>query len=269
MREIRFSLGPHPSDPAKAAGCSERGRGGNAWAGAPASDALAPYLTLRAVVMGPVDPKTGYLCNIRAIDSLLRERAVDRISEAADDPRRRSRVGAEVSALWDAVHPHTPPPAQLECLSLWLTPHLAFSVCRGDPSMVSMTYAFEFSAAHRLWCAAFSDEENLRVFGRCTNPNGHGHNYIVRVTVFGAPSSETGTVVDLGAFERIVNEAVIDRFDHKHLNEDCPEFASLNPSVENITRVIYDKLKDAFAPAALARVRVYETAKTYAEYSGA
>ena len=76
----------------------------------------------------------------------------------------------------------------------------------------------------------------------------------------------TGSLFPLGDFEHIVNERVVKPFDHKHLNLDVPEFADLNPSVENITRVIFNRLKDAFAPAILAVVRVYETPKTYAEY---
>lgn len=229
---------------------------------------MVPFVTLRAVVTGPVDPSTGYLCNIHAIDRLLRARAVERLRDAAGDPARRGGVAAEMAGLWDAVAPHAPRPARLERLVLRVTPHLSFSVRRGETGMVRMTYSFEFSAAHRLWCAELSAEENRRVFGRCTNPNGHGHNYVVKVTVAGTPDARTGTLVALGAFQRIVRESVIDRFDHKHLNEDCPEFASLNPSVENITRVVFDKLRGAFAPATLDRVRVYETPKTYAEYAG-
>lgn len=132
--------------------------------------------------------------------------------------------------------------------------------------MVSLTYAFEFSAAHRLYCPDLSDEENRRLFGRCTNANGHGHNYVVRVTLKGAPDPRTRSIVALGNFEQIVNQRIIDRFDHKHLNLDCSEFASVNPTVENITRVIFDKLENAFPPARLESVRVYETPKTYAEY---
>ncbi len=132
--------------------------------------------------------------------------------------------------------------------------------------MVSMTHAFEFSAAHRLYCAELSDRQNVEIFGRCTNPSGHGHNYIVEVTLCGEPDPQTGVVMKLSDCARIVNESVIDRFDHKHLNKDCPEFATLNPSVENITRVIFDRLKGAFAPTNLRRVRVYETPKTYAQY---
>ena len=132
--------------------------------------------------------------------------------------------------------------------------------------MVEMTYAFEFSAAHRLYCDELSEEENRRTFGRCTNPNGHGHNYVVHVTIKGTPDDRTGALVPLEEVTRTVNECVITPFDHKHLNLDCPEFAELNPTVENISSVIYDRLRDAFTPARLERVRVYETPKTYAEY---
>ena len=84
----------------------------------------------------------------------------------------------------------------------------------------------------------------------------------------GDPDPDTGEIADHRAFQRTVKEQVIDRFDHKHLNADCPEFAELNPTVENITRVIWDLLDGRFAPARLRTVRVYETPKTYAEFSG-
>ena len=91
---------------------------------------------------------------------------------------------------------------------------------------------------------------------------------VVNVTLKGVPNETTGSLFPLGDFEHIVNERVVNPFDHKHLNLDVPEFADLNPSVENITRVIFNRLKDAFPPATLAAVRVYETPKTYAEYRG-
>ncbi|NOS99093.1 MAG: 6-carboxytetrahydropterin synthase [Phycisphaerales bacterium] len=128
-----------------------------------------------------------------------------------------------------------------------------------------MTYAFEFSAAHRLYCASLNAEENRRLFGKCANPNGHGHNYVLEVTVRGIPDAASGVLIGLDALARIVNERVIERFDHKHLNLDCAEFAELNPSVENIARVIFEKLNGAFEPAALDCIRVYETPKTWAE----
>ncbi|NLU22175.1 MAG: 6-carboxytetrahydropterin synthase [Phycisphaerae bacterium] len=131
-----------------------------------------------------------------------------------------------------------------------------------------MTQSFEFAAAHRLHCADMSEARNYEIFGKCNNPNGHGHNYQLEVTVAGRPDPATGHVIPLRQMEEIVNERVINRFDHKHLNQDCPEFRTLNPSVENITRVIWGLLEGQFGAARLARVRVWETAKTYAEYEG-
>ena len=134
--------------------------------------------------------------------------------------------------------------------------------------MMRLTQSFEFSAAHRLFSAELSDAENRRLFGKCSNPNGHGHNYVVEVTVCGTNSADKGTVTDVGHIDRVVLERVIEPFDHKNLNLECPEFAQLNPSVENIARVIWDRLKGAFAGCRLASVRVWETPKTCAEYTG-
>ena len=131
--------------------------------------------------------------------------------------------------------------------------------------MVSVTESFEFAASHRLYCPSMSEEENRALFGKCANPNGHGHNYVVEVTVRGTPDPTTGRIVDIQEMESIVKEQVVDRFDHKHLNLDCPEFADLNPSVENITTVIWELLDGQLEPARLSKIRVWETPKTYAE----
>jgi 6-pyruvoyltetrahydropterin/6-carboxytetrahydropterin synthase len=135
-------------------------------------------------------------------------------------------------------------------------------------TVIQVTQSFEFSASHRLYCSSMSEDENRQVFGKCANKNGHGHNYVVEVTTCGQPHDTTGTVVDLASAQRVVKDRVIDRFDHKHLNHDCEEFRSMNPSVENIARVVWDRLHGQFGQAELARVRVWETPKTYAEYDG-
>lgn len=134
--------------------------------------------------------------------------------------------------------------------------------------MVELTQCFEFSASHRLHVASMSDEENRRIFGKCNNPRGHGHNYRVEITISRDIPDSTGRILPLPQFEAIVKEKVIDRLDHTHLNEDVSEFESLNPSVENIAQVIWGLLWEAVSPAQLRRVRVWETAKTYAEYVG-
>ena len=107
---------------------------------------------------------------------------------------------------------------------------------RSELPMVRLSQKFEFSATHRLHNPALSDDENCRIFGKCNNPHGHGHNYEVQVTLAGDAGAKTGVLVDVPAFERIVATTVIDRFDHKNLNVEVPEFADLIPSVENIAR---------------------------------
>ncbi len=134
--------------------------------------------------------------------------------------------------------------------------------------MVRLCQKFEFAASHRLHCPTMSDEENARTFGKCNNPHGHGHNYEVQVTLAGEPD-ENGSVVDIPRLERLVQQAVIDRFDHKNLNVELPEFAALIPSVENIAMTIYRLLRPRVGEvgAKLAGVTVWETPKTWCEYS--
>src|SRR5205823_184271 len=129
---------------------------------------------------------------------------------------------------------------------------------------------FEFSASHRLHNPALSDPENRRVFGKCNNPIGHGHNYELQVTLVGTPDAD-GVLVEVPGFERVVAETVIDRFDHKHLNAEVPEFRELIPSVENIARVIYGLLAPKLKSdrTRLKSVTVWETPKTWCEYSEA
>src|SRR5262249_6687475 len=122
-----------------------------------------------------------------------------------------------------------------------------------------------FCAAHRLHCDDLSDEENQALFGKCSNPSGHGHNYLLDVTVEGQAEARTGIVLPISLLEQTVKQMVIERFDHKNLNVDVAEFRELNPSVENIAQVIFDLLKDEFAPSRLAAVRVFESPRSSAE----
>ena len=133
--------------------------------------------------------------------------------------------------------------------------------------MIRLSQMFEFSAAHRLHNPSLDDESNRRMFGKCNNPHGHGHNYQVQVTLKGEVD-DNGLLIDLPEFERIVAQTLIQRFDHKHLNLECEEFRSLIPSVENIARVSYELLKPRFSDhrAKLASVTVWETPKTWCQY---
>lgn len=123
-----------------------------------------------------------------------------------------------------------------------------------------------FNAAHRLYNKSWSDERNDAVFGLCNNPNYHGHNYEMEVKVVGEPDPETGYVIDLKLLSDIVKEEIIARFDHKNLNLDTKEFAALNPTAENIVKVIYDLLRPRLDKKLDLTVRLFETERNFVEY---
>jgi 6-pyruvoyltetrahydropterin/6-carboxytetrahydropterin synthase len=133
--------------------------------------------------------------------------------------------------------------------------------------MICLTKTFGFSAAHRLHSMTLSEEENRAVFGKCNNLHGHGHNYELEVTVQGEIDSRTGMIMDLAALMQTVQAEVIEKFDHKHLNEDTTEFRTLNPTGENIIKVIWDILKPQLG-IALLRLGLWETPKNFFEYYG-
>ena len=123
------------------------------------------------------------------------------------------------------------------------------------------------SASHRLHCDALSLEENRAVYGKCNNPHGHGHNYVVEVLVGGTVNPETGMVVNLAALDEALRTKVLERFDHTNLNLDSL-FQNLVPTTENLCRAVYELLDGAVEPAKLAQVRVEETENNFFEYSG-
>lgn len=131
---------------------------------------------------------------------------------------------------------------------------------------VSVFRREHFNAAHRLNNPAWSDEKNREIFGKCNNPSFHGHNYELEIKVTGVPDNESGYVIDLKLLADLVENAVLAKFDHKNLNLDVPEFKQVNPTVENISLVIYDLLRKELNPDLDLKVRVYETPRNYAEY---
>ena len=123
-----------------------------------------------------------------------------------------------------------------------------------------------FNAAHRLNNPAWLDERNEAVFGKCNNPNFHGHNYELIVQVTGEVNPETGYVIDMKVLSSILKEFVLDRFDHRNLNLDVEEFANLNPSAENIAIVIYSILRTQIDSELALKIRLYETERNFVEY---
>lgn len=123
-----------------------------------------------------------------------------------------------------------------------------------------------FNAAHRLHNTNWSDEKNLQVFGKCNNPNYHGHNYDLEVKIIGFCHPETGYVIDTKILSDLIKDKVLNRFDHKNLNVDVKEFENLNPTVENIAMVIYNILKPELEASLELKIKLYETARNYVEY---
>jgi 6-pyruvoyltetrahydropterin/6-carboxytetrahydropterin synthase len=125
-----------------------------------------------------------------------------------------------------------------------------------------------FNAAHRLFNPEWSDKKNKEVFGKCSNPNYHGHNYVLETWVEGDVNPETGYVIDLKVLKETINNEISERFDHRNLNLDCPEFANLKPSAENISIVIYNLLRPFINEKCGLVIRLWETENNVVEYNG-
>lgn len=125
-----------------------------------------------------------------------------------------------------------------------------------------------FNAAHRLYRPDWSDEKNQEVFGKCNNPNFHGHNYTLEVWVDGDIDPETGYVIDLKLVKDLVKREIEERFDHRNLNLDCPEFKDLIPTAENIAVVCYDIIRDKIDSKFKLSIRLWETENNIVEYNG-
>jgi 6-pyruvoyltetrahydropterin/6-carboxytetrahydropterin synthase len=134
--------------------------------------------------------------------------------------------------------------------------------------MIYLTRKAEFSSAHYYWNDQWSAEENQRVFGKCANRNGHGHNYKLEVTVAGEVDGTSGFVVDLKELKEILEREVVSVYDHRHLNWEVPEFKTAIPTTENIAIAIWKRLERKIPGAKLYRVRVYEMDDLFADYYG-
>lgn len=134
--------------------------------------------------------------------------------------------------------------------------------------IVTVTRRLRFNAAHRVHNPALSDAENARLFGKCNNPNWHGHNYTLDVSVRGPVDERTGYVIDLGVLRGIVEREVLAHTDHRNFNLDVPYMRDINPTTENIIVAMWRVLAPAIAPATLQRLRLWETENNYVDYSG-
>lgn len=221
--------------------------------------------------VGLVNPETGVVVNLSEVKKRL---------STIIDPLDHSHLNHDVVALKGRV-----PTSERLVRFLWQALDSEVGTCRlngirlhesrvrnieytGDDSMVYVTRRVEFNAAHRLHSIRLSDEENVRIFGKCNNPHGHGHNYELEVTVCGSVDETTGMVIDMERFDEILQREIVARYDHRHLNHDLEEFQAVNPTSEELLRVIWKRLAQFFETPSLYRIRLVETSKNAFEYFG-
>ncbi|ARU41449.1 hypothetical protein CCB80_10020 [Armatimonadetes bacterium Uphvl-Ar1] len=217
---------------------------------------------------GPVDESNGMVVNIKWIDDVLKERVIARFDQKSINDEVEGFADQSPSLENLLLHFRdelTGLPGGVETTHLKLeeTP-LLYGEWTKENDMVTITRVYEFAASHRLDVPELGQDENVRLFGKCNNPNGHGHNYVLEVTVSGAIDSVTGMSVDLGALDAVCEEEVVGRYDHKNLDLDIPEFAGRNTTSEVVAAEIFGRL-DGLVPGRLERVRLYETARNVFE----
>jgi 6-pyruvoyltetrahydropterin/6-carboxytetrahydropterin synthase len=260
-RLVRFSIDPFLDTP---------GGGFNAYASKPAGEGLSLFLELVVELVGPPTAETGLLVNVREIDRAVRRYAVPVFTEQIRASfRRGEHIGfPNIAAMLVAAHERLRDkfgPAHVDRLTLRLNPFRNLAMDTKAPNLLYFSEKFEFAATHKLWNDRFSEAQNLKVFGKCANPTGHGHNYLVEVTV---KTPVAGPALEVGAFERIVEAQLMQVVDHKNLNLDVPAFHERIPTVENIAVFAWEHLAGRFGPAQLHCVTVWESDRTYCSYYG-
>lgn len=230
---------------------------------------------LEVMVKGDVDSDNGMVINLTTLDALLKSEVLQNY-----DHKLLNKQHPVFSK-----NPHIQPTCENIAIEIWqrLVPSLPDELLQrvrlyenaehfvgyyGEGTMVYLTKVYEFSAAHRLHSHVLTDDENLDIFGKCNNPAGHGHNYVLEVTIKGEVDTRTGLVAGLNHIDDVVEKQVMTRFDYKHLNLDTPEFETLNPTSENFVKVLWDVLQPNLQPVVLHRLRLRETPKNHFDYYG-
>lgn len=220
-------------------------------------------------IAGAVDAATGMVVNIKWLDELLQNRVVGKLDGRSlnDEVSPFDRVAPcienllpwiveQIGDLPDGIH--------LKSVRLEETPLFWGALERYPQPVKTLTRSYEFCASHRLHSENLTPEQNRELFGKCNNASGHGHNYVLEVTITGEPDAKTGMIVGLDALDRVVEASVLERYDHHNLNVDLPEFIGKVPTSEVIAQEIWNAL-DGKLPAKLHRIRLSETARSFFE----
>ncbi|MBX3118714.1 MAG: 6-carboxytetrahydropterin synthase [Fimbriimonadaceae bacterium] len=226
--------------------------------------------TLFVSVEGKVQHETGMVVNIKRIDDVLKERVVRQFDQKSinDEIPHFAKISSSLENLllyFRELLSEMPDGARLTGLKLVELPTLWAELNKEKEGWkMTLTRTYEFAASHRLHVPQMSEAENIELFGKCNNAAGHGHNYILEVSVSGEPDPKTGMMVDLGALDSTVNDLVVDRYDHRNLSEDLKEFRGKVATSEVVVQQIWESL-DGQVPGTLERVRLLETARNIFE----
>ncbi len=277
VRVVRFSIDPF---------LQQDSVGFNSFCSKPSGEGLSIFFELTVELTGAVEPATGFVVNVVDIDRNIRQQVVPIFAKSVKEHFRQGRhIGfVEITELLRnsavllkdkfeyrqslAASQGQSGWVRLSKVSLHLNPFrkVTIGACADseDKKMVYFSEKFEFAAMHRLWNPEFSDSRNREVFGKCANPAGHGHNYVVEVTVKTAANED----FRIGDFERTVDDQVIKHLDHKNLNADVAQFRHSNPTVENLAVFVWEKLAGEFGRGRLHCVTVWENDRTCSSYFG-
>jgi 6-pyruvoyltetrahydropterin/6-carboxytetrahydropterin synthase len=223
-------------------------------------------------IAGQLQPGLGWVMNIKDLDRIMREVIDEQLDhhhynlEVEKLKHRWPTLEVLAPFIWEEIGPHLEG-CRLHEVKVYENSSFYLEY-RGEANMVYLTRICQFAAAHRLHNPSLSEEENRQIFGKCNNLHGHGHSYSLEVTVRGEPDEKTDCVIEISQMDKILEQKILDPFDHVHLNLDTEEFRETNPTSENMVIVFWNILEPALRPAQLHRLRLWETSKSCFDYFG-
>lgn len=257
-RQVRFAVSPFSSST----------EGANSYCAKPTAQGLALFLALWVELKGTADTDTGFVRNVTDIDKIIRDKGVEIFDDLIrqkfklKEPISFEQIGQLLGQVWKKTEKDFLP-AHIDNLAVELAPARKLAIKDNGGNMLYFSEKFEFAASHTLWNDKFSDQENEKIFGKCANRTGHGHNYIIEVTIRKPTAAQS---LNAGQFEQTVTGHFINVVDHKNLNTDVEHFRNVNPTVENISEFAFKQLADKFEPFELDCVTVWENDRTFCSY---
>ena len=257
-RQVRFSVNPF---------FDQQIEGDNVYCSKPCGEGLSLFFTLWVQLAGPVDQDTGFVVNVVDIDKSVRKIIVPLFTDKMKhfmQCQRHMPISQIARLIADCIVPLDSAfsTSNVASVTLELNPLRKIKISQEKPEMIFFSEKFEFAASHKLWNDKLSEDENYKRFGKCANPTGHGHNYVLEVTIKAGIKEE----LSIGSFEKSVNINFIDLVDHKNLNVDVKQFGDAIPTVENIAQFAWQQLADIFGQSKLESVAIWETDRTCCVY---